>query len=366
MNTAAGKSIFSIHIIVAALGLLLSPASVSADQWVYAAWPIGPEPVLPAPPFYWIGQPWPPSIGVSTAPGAPPQAGCYYHNCNNLIVGDGYGINLVGDTLVGDGTTVRYQVEVSFPSANCSTDVVMSLSSTNAFIGGVIHGTASACTAFRSAFAASPAWSTVCYLTNYVGTRHPNIEFRYVSGVNNRIYADLVRFNGGICCCLPPGNLALQTPVCTNVSYVTVTGETNTTDQALLVYQRVNLTETLIGTLTSGIVVGTNLVPVTWRADSLGAQVIVSRLAASGGETCHTYPGLVVGGACGARITGLTVNTLQYAGGCGARFILLRSADPCAARCNWQRADTNSACAGCFTIPTVAAGSSVFYCIQSE
>ena len=256
----------------AALGLLaLSPASVSAQG--FAAYPIGPEPEPnPNPPFYWIGPAWSGSQGtISPAPGAPSQGGCFYHPCSTMTVGNGYGINLVGDTVVGDGATVSYLVEGAFPTANCSSDVVISLDSTNSFIGGVAHGTASACTAFRSAYT-SGMWSTVCYLTNHVGVLHPNIEFRYVAGVNGRIYADCVRYTG------------------------------------------------------------------------VGFSTTISP----------------------ARISRFCGTSLQYTNGSGNCFVLLQSSDPTAPLATWQRADTNSARSGTFTIPAVGTGGAMFYAIQSE
>jgi hypothetical protein len=256
-----------------ALGLLaLSTASVSAQP--FTAWPVGPEPEPnPNPPFYWIGTTiWGGSAGtISPAPGAPAQGGCFYHTCSTMTVGDGYGINLVGDTQIGDGATVNYRVEVAFPSANCSSDVVMSLRSTNSFIGGVAHGTASACTAFQAAYAEGQ-WSTVCYLTNHVGVLHPNIEFRYVAGVNGRIYADCVRYTG------------------------------------------------------------------------VGFSTTISP----------------------ARISRFCGTSLQYTNGSGNCFVLLQSSDPTAPLATWQRADTNSASSGTFTIPAVGTGGAMFYAIQSE
>ena len=66
------------------------------------------------------------------------------------------------------------------------------------------------------------------------------------------------------------------------------------------------------------------------------------------------------------RITGLSAATLQYAGGSGARFVLLKSTSLSATLSSWQRADTNSASPGAFTIPAGGTSAPVFYAITSE
>ena len=66
------------------------------------------------------------------------------------------------------------------------------------------------------------------------------------------------------------------------------------------------------------------------------------------------------------RITSIAGGTIQYLGGSGTRFILLKSASLSTALSSWQRADTNSATPGSFTIPAVGTGAPMFYSILSE
>lgn len=66
------------------------------------------------------------------------------------------------------------------------------------------------------------------------------------------------------------------------------------------------------------------------------------------------------------RITSIAGGTIQYTGGSGTRFILLKSASLAAALSSWQRADTNGITPGSFTIPAVGTGAPMFYSIQSE
>jgi Ig-like domain from next to BRCA1 gene/MBG domain (YGX type)/Immunoglobulin I-set domain/Immunoglobulin domain len=254
-----------------------------------------------AAPFYWngIGSAYSHSTGVSAAPGVPTQSGCFYNIENTMTAGDGYGIVDILATAAGDGTTVVYAVDVSLPNSNVSTDIIMSLMSTNCTIGPSTNGPASACTAFQSAKSASPNWARICYLTNNVGVTQPHIEFRYVSGSSSlRSYADVIRFSRINVPCLNAGACAIQGPVSTNVSYVTVTGVTNASDSAVRVYQKVgNNAPTLIGSLSSGIVANApNLVPVTWDATSVGAQVAATQTVPGGQESCPGWPGYVVGG----------------------------------------------------------------------
>jgi hypothetical protein len=66
------------------------------------------------------------------------------------------------------------------------------------------------------------------------------------------------------------------------------------------------------------------------------------------------------------RITSIAGNAIQYTGGSGTRFILLKSTSPGAALSAWQRADTNNITPGSFTIPAVGTDTAAFYTIKSE
>ncbi len=324
-------------------------------------------------PFYWVsngGTAYGLSTGVSTAPGTPSRLGCYYHTASTLTVGEGFGLVHTRGLRSSDGVCLVYLVSVTLPSLNASTDLVMSVGSTNCDISYVYGSTAAGgwtnTTAFQAAHSGG-IWGEVCRLTPHMGVTQPHIEFKYVSGTDKRSYADCVRFQEPCCDFIAPDpNLVVQAPACTNVPYVTVTGETNANDRALLVYQRAGYTETLIGQLTNGVVLGTNLVPVTWRADSPGALVYVTRISYYCGQSMPTYLGCIVGSGADLRITGCADGVVQYLGGCGARFVLLKSASLGAAPGSWQRAGTNTSTPGAFTIPTLGSEPQLFYRIQCE
>ena len=65
-------------------------------------------------------------------------------------------------------------------------------------------------------------------------------------------------------------------------------------------------------------------------------------------------------------ITGFDGTALQYTGGSGARFVLLKSASLTAALSSWQRMETNNITPGAFVIPAVRTNTPVFYTIKSE
>ena len=69
-----------------------------------------------------------------------------------------------------------------------------------------------------------------------------------------------------------------------------------------------------------------------------------------------------VTGPAPARICGFGGGALQYTGGSGARFVLLK----CTTLCNWQRVATNFATPSSFPIATVGTENAAFYAIVSE
>ena len=283
-----------------ALGLLaLGLNSVRAQDAFAARTSSGGTALLA--PFYWIpstGAGFATSSGSSAAPGAPTPNYSFYHTASTVTVGNGWGITDTSATAVGDGKNIIYKVEISFPGSNCSTDLIVGLSSANCAIGGVAHGTIAACTAMQSAYVAN-IWSLVCYVTNNVGVTQPDIGFKYVSGANNRAYCTVARFTQVGAPCQNAGACGILGPVSTNQAYVTVTGVTNATDLAVLVYEKTNGVENPnpIGILTSGIVVGNNQVPVTWDADSVSAQLLATQITPGGQEGCHSYSGAYVVGS---------------------------------------------------------------------
>ncbi len=254
------------------------------------------------PPFYWIsagGSAFSTSTAQSTATdpvGTPSRVGSYSHTANSLNVGEGYGLTHVKGTAAG----AVYEVEVTLPSSSIVTDIIMNVGSTNCDIGGV-YGTTTGTntTAFQSAHCTN-IWGFVCYLTNRAGVTQPHIDFKYVSGGSGsvRTYADCIRFHllSVTPSCQSVGPCSVPGPVSTDIGYVTVTGVTNANDRKVVVYQKAGGTVTTIGTLTSGIVVGANQVPVTWMPSSVGAQVAATQINPDGIESCLTWPGYVVGG----------------------------------------------------------------------
>src|SRR5208283_5911961 len=99
---------------------------------------------------------------------------------------------------------VIYGVQVTLPSSDLSTDIIMNVGSSNCDINGVFGATEAGgwtnTTAFQAAYCAN-AWAHVCYLENRPGVTQPQVDFKYVSGGgpygsnNEDTYADCVRFH---------------------------------------------------------------------------------------------------------------------------------------------------------------------------
>jgi len=230
-------------------------------------------------PFYCINyaaSPYGTSTYVSTAtnPITPGRAGSYWHTARLLSVGEGYGVVHTNGTVAG----AVYDVQVTLPSYDLATDIIMNVGSTNCDVGGVFGATAAGgwtnTTAFQAAYCAD-TWAHVCYLTNRPDITQPQVEFTYVSGggphgsKDEDTYADCVRFHFLGC------------------------------------------------------------------ATNLPAPV---------------------------RICGFGGCALQYAGGSGARFVLLKAA----ALGNWQRIATNFDTPNSFSIGPVGTEAAAFYTIISE
>jgi hypothetical protein len=153
------------------------------------------------PPFYWIDYGSNSPYGISTRqssatnPVTPTRAGSYYHTAN-LPVGEGYGVVHTNGTQAG----AVYEVQVTQPSFNLSTDIIMNVGSTNCDVGGVFGADAAGgwtnTTAFQAAYSADQ-WARVCYLTNRPGVTQPQVDFRFASSAiaSLRNYADCVRFH---------------------------------------------------------------------------------------------------------------------------------------------------------------------------
>ena len=66
-----------------------------------------------------------------------------------------------------------------------------------------------------------------------------------------------------------------------------------------------------------------------------------------------------------ATISGISGGSLNYSGGVGAQFVLLKTTDPTQPRSAWARVQTNTTPSGSFTIP-VGSEARAFYTIKSE
>jgi hypothetical protein len=66
-----------------------------------------------------------------------------------------------------------------------------------------------------------------------------------------------------------------------------------------------------------------------------------------------------------ATISGISGNSLNYSGGLGSQFVLLKTTDLTQPRSAWARVETNTSPSGSFTIP-VGSEPHAFYTIQSE
>jgi hypothetical protein len=228
-------------------------------------------------PFYWINtgdySPYGTSTKQSTVAvpvGTPTRVGCYYHTANILSVGEGFGLVHTK----GTQPDAIYEVDVTQPSGQVTTDIIMNVGSTNCNVGNVFGATAAGgwtnTTAFQAAYSTNK-WALVCYLTNRAGVTKPQVDFKYVGSGSGNLnqYADCVRFH-------------------------------------------------LLGCVT-------------------------------------VMPAPV-------RICSFAGNSLQYSGGSGTRFVLLK----CNTLGNWQRVATNSATPSSFTITGVGVEAAAFYTVASE
>lgn len=269
-------SFCKISVLLVVLGLTLESAPALA-QAIYAARVSGTNWTSP----WWEiqngGTPYNVSLGFSTGPGLPARDGSFYHTANTMVPGQGFGCQLQGDIVPGH----VYLIEVTIPVINSSADLIMSLSSTNGTLGAYPTGGPLITTpAFRGAVSGD-RWGVVGFITNHPGTLHPAVEFRYVSGSNNRSYADGIRFTAGPCSIAP---VLLPGPLTDGDTEVTVTG-VGASARAVTIYQKMGPGFWIpSGQLTSGIVAGTNVVPLTTPLVR-GAQVMATHAA-----DCESVP----------------------------------------------------------------------------
>ena len=80
-----------------------------------------------------------------------------------------------------------------------------------------------------------------------------------------------------------------------------------------------------------------------------------------------TFSFEIMSNVASVTITSIAGTSLNYTGGSGARFILLKSANLTTARSSWTPVATNTVTPGTFTIPAVGTPPSpTFFCIRSE
>jgi hypothetical protein len=233
---------------------------------------------------------------AGTAPGRPPTSGAARTYISTPeITNPEYGVDLT-PTLGVPGAI--YQIDYNFNSVagNTSTNVLMTVTALNGTLSF------SQTDKFQRQFG-NPAnqWRLMGFLTNDVGSANPTISFRYLSGTisgasANRMIFDAWRFTL-VEPCLSVATVNITGPLATNVSTVTVTGVTNASK--VTVYQNSGSGMVQIGELTTGIVDGSNPVPVTGLVK--GAQVAATQTV-GGQEGCVPTIGTSVGGGANPAI----------------------------------------------------------------
>lgn len=155
-------------------------AAVGQPYIIYAARATSTSAEAWDPPFYWIpagGTPFGLSTGLSSTPGLPTRLGCYYHTVNTLAVCEGFGLVHIQATEPSYGC-LRYLIQITVPTANASSDVIMTVSSTNCDIGPPSNpNTPLTQTDAFQAGRSGDRWGSVCYLTCRLGVTQPQIEF---------------------------------------------------------------------------------------------------------------------------------------------------------------------------------------------
>jgi len=111
----------------ALVGLATLIATSAQAQFIYASRVSG---TTWTPPFWEIrngGTAYSTSTGLSGQSGLPSRVGCFFHSVNTLIAGQGFGCQLTNDTAPG----ATWIIEVTVPTSNDSTDLIMAVGCTN-------------------------------------------------------------------------------------------------------------------------------------------------------------------------------------------------------------------------------------------
>lgn len=233
---------------------------------------------------------------IASAPGRPATGGARYYPSSVDLTDTNLGVAVV-PTLGTPGGVYQIHHNFSSTAGNVSTNVVMSVSSTNASFS------VSETTAFQRSFG-NPAnqWTFIGYLTNDVGSATPYLRFNYQSGLVNaglqlRLLVDCWRFTLLEPCLLTPV-VGVTGPLSTNSENVVVTGVSETAT-AITVYQDTGAGMVQIGQKTADITAGNNLVTVSGLVKD--GQVAATQTV-GGQEGCVPASGTIVGGGANVNL----------------------------------------------------------------
>lgn len=232
---------------------------------------------------------WANSSAKSTAPGCTPGIGSRYNPTTNTPDTTRPPSFTVSPVLAVPGGV--YKLEVTYPNGNNSSNMIVAITQTGC------TGLPATTTAFQGP--ANNAWKLVGYLTNDPGVNTPVITFTYQSGfiaaTAGRWYGDAVRFTL-IDPCTDIASIIVNPtgPLAAGQTFVNVPnvdgGATNITVYADGVP---------IGSLTSGIVAGLNVVPTT---PLVKGQQITATWAKGGCTTTRSGTGPAVGSGANTPI----------------------------------------------------------------
>lgn len=252
---------------------------------------------------------------VGTAVGHPPTTVARTYIGGTSITDPNFGVTLT-PTLGTPGGVYRIDYNFNSLAGNTSTNVVFTVTCTS---GGTLSFTTT--DVFQRSFG-NPAnrWNTMGYLTNNPGSATPTIEFRYLSGevnggTQNRLLFDCWRFVL-VEPCLEVPVVSIAGPLGVSPSEVVVAG-VSATATAVTVYQDSGSGMVAIGTKTTGITAGNNVVSVSGLVK--GAKVAATQTV-GGQEGCKPQDGVgvIVGGGANPSVRlALSVRETATAGPIG-------------------------------------------------
>jgi hypothetical protein len=203
-------------------------------------------------------------------------------------------------TLAVPGAVYQIDYNWNATAANSSTNVVLSVSSTDGVLS--TNSTPLMQRSFADVTAEANSWLFMGYITNNPGVTQPLISFRYQSGTvqatgGNRLLFDCWRFTlAQPCLSVAPVNVT--GPLATNLNQVVVSGVSGSAT-AVTVYQDSGAGFVQVGTKTTGVVAGNNTVTVSGLVK--GAKVGATQTISSQ-EGCTPTDGPIVGGGANPRV----------------------------------------------------------------